>query len=53
MAPLIVILALLLDAVHGAAHPAITPAAQLIERQNLGIGTIWSPSVVGTDITCK
>jgi hypothetical protein len=53
MTPLIVTLALFLDAVYGAAHPAITSAAQLVERQNLGIGTIWSPSLVGTDISCK
>ncbi|KAH7073767.1 hypothetical protein BKA63DRAFT_40264 [Paraphoma chrysanthemicola] len=51
MTPLIVTLALFLDAVCGAAHPAITPAAQLVERQNLDIGTIWSPSVVGTSIS--
>jgi hypothetical protein len=53
MAYLIVTLALFLDAVHGAAHPAITPPAQFVERQNLRIGLLWSPSVAGTDVVCK
>lgn len=54
MTPLIVTLALFLDAVYGAAHPAITPAAQLNERQN-HITLIWTPSVSGpaASVYCK
>jgi hypothetical protein len=52
MTPLILILVHCLVGVNGAAYPAPTAAARLEERQVFGISTVWSPTVVGTTVSC-
>jgi len=53
MALMILIFGYLLDAAYGSAFPQITPPARLQIRQNNGLLTLWSPTVIGTTLTCK
>ena len=53
MTPLILMLACFLVAVHGVAYPAPTLAARLEKRQGGNVQTVWSPTVIGTSVSCR
>jgi hypothetical protein len=42
-----------LDAVHGAAHPAPTPAARLEDRQASDTATLWIPVTNNSQVSCR
>jgi len=53
MTLIILVLGYLLDEVYANALPQMTQAAQLVPRQTNGVITLWSPTVIGTALTCK
>lgn len=53
MTLMILVFGYLLDVAYGSAFPQITSPARLQIRQDNGLLTLWSPSLVGLTLTCK